>query len=110
MTPRHLARLQRFHLLGRHQGILFLLDLLVDLPNPLLPLLGSQTGLGANGFDFGARLPPNRGALLHRSLGDARLLPARRLMHLRCTHYRPGMRRQRLLNMDRQTLRGCTLT
>jgi hypothetical protein len=110
MIAGHLAGLHCFHLLGRHQGFLFLLGLLMDLANPLLPLLGSERSIGANGLDFCARPPADGGALFHGCLGDASFLPARRLMRLRRTHHRARMHWYGLLNTDGISLRGCQLT
>jgi hypothetical protein len=110
MIARHLAGLHCFHLLGRHQGFLLLFGLLMDLANPLLPLLGSQRRIGANRLDLCARPPPDSGALVHGCLGDTSFLPARRLMRLRYTHHRARMQWDGLLNTDRISLRGCQWT
>jgi hypothetical protein len=108
MIARHLAGLQRLHLLGRDQCVHLLFRLFVDLPDFLLPLLRTERRLGANRLDLSARPPLDCAPFLHRRLRDPSLLPARRLMRLRRSHHRAGMPWQRRLNMNGHRLRGCT--
>jgi hypothetical protein len=83
VITRHLAGLQRFQLLGRHERVEFLLTLFVDLPNLLLPLLRAERRIGANGFDFRARPLLDGAPLPHGRLRYASHFPARWLMGLR---------------------------
>jgi hypothetical protein len=104
----HLAGLHLLHLLRRNERIEFLLRLLVDLLNLLLPLLGAERMVGANGFDFGARPLLDDTALLHGRLGDASHLPAGCLV-IRRTSDRAGTPWQGLLHTNRGRLRRGTL-
>jgi hypothetical protein len=106
MIARHLAGLQRLHLLGRDQRVHLLFRLFMNLPDLLLPLLRTQRRLGANRFDLRARPALDRAAFLHRRLRDPSLLPARRLMRLGRSNRRAGMPRQGLRNMNGHRLRG----
>lgn len=66
VVARLLARLQRFHLLWRNEGIEFLLGLLMNFPNLLLPLLLSQRRVGADCFHLRPRSLLNCLPLVHR--------------------------------------------
>ena len=75
VVPRLLARLQRFHLLRRDEGVEFLLGLLMNLTDLLLTLLLAQGRVGADCLYFGPRPLLNGLTLLHRWLGNTRDLP-----------------------------------
>jgi hypothetical protein len=109
VVPRHLARLHCLQLLRRNKRVHLLLGLLVNLLNFLLPLLRRKGSFCANGFHFRLRSPLDGLSLLHGRFRNASLLPAGRLVRLRCTGDRTGMPRQGLLHTNGIRLRGCTL-